>query len=592
MKISVISNEVTWHTKQLEKKAKEMNVDLEVRDFENLNEDIGKLGDVVFWRAASVSKTSGRASALGMIKDVGKVLVNQGVFEFPFVTHKLFQQKFVSEIEKINHIETFTFADKDQLLDLVWSGALKFPFIQKPDLGARGKRVELINSVEDLEKQNIDYKKYIYQNFIKNTGDYRVLVLGGRPLGAMKRIAKEGEFLNNFSKGGSCLGVEDAEVKEILCEIAVKVASRFNLAFCGVDIIFDEEKKVYKFLELNTVAQWEGFQGATKIDVSKEIIDFFQEMHARGKKSNKKLISEYYSNNLEKLNFDKAFHYLSRMSLWEEDIKIREQLSEYKEQFIGENDDDILANFQKVLSSENKYKKIVVNGIERRKLIVDKYPQLGSYNRILFQALISKTVFGKDVRELVFRTLDKDLVIEMRDGLSSDPEAIRTLSTHAINYFYFLQEIYGEEFSTKPENFLKIAKYGFGETKEDLLLKIYLLTHCIIGESKFYSKKIKSNLNIYIEMLRYLEEMIKNNYFDVSLDNKMEFLVCAKICGYESTLKEILLAEANSSMSEIGNYLVDKLNNKKMISKNDFWASEHRNVLYLMAVSDKCVFDK
>lgn len=593
MKISVISKEKTWHTEKLEEEAKKSGVELEVVDLIDLEHGIDGLGDVVFWRSASVSKTSGRAAALSRIKESGRLIFNQGVSEFPFVTHKLFQQKFTESVQKINNIDTFIFKDKDELLDATWSGVLKFPFIKKPDLGARGEGVEKIDSKEELEEKEIDFSKSIFQNFVKNDGDFRVLVLGGRPLGAMKRVAKEGEFLNNFSKGGSCFVVEDEIVKEQLYEIATKVATRFKLAFCGVDIIFDQDEKKYKFLELNTVAQWEGFQGATKVNVAKEIIDFFGEMHKRGKVETRQLVQDYYQKNLKKLNFDKSFHFLSRMFLWEKDEAFVKGLEERESKFIGIDEGDIRATFAKALSDENKFKNIVINGFEQREKHVEKYPSLGSYNRILFQALLSKSVYGKDVSGLVGEILDQEVIVEMREGLLNDPVALKSLSTHAINYLYFLQEIFPGKFDVDPAELFKIAKYGFDNESESLLLKIYFLTHCIIGESRFYAQKIDDKSGVYTEMLRFLEDVIRENYFDVSLDNKVEFLVCARMCNFTSSLKTMILDEAERSFSEIGNFLVDTLNEKRTNpSKRDFYVSEHRNVLYLMATSDKYIFDK
>ncbi len=586
MKISVITKKETWQTRELQKESRKMGIELELRDLENLNQGIDELGDVVFWRANSMNLFDGGAATISLIKKSGRIIVSQGISEFPFIRNKLFQQKFIEGFSGINTIETFTFANKEDLASSLEEGILNFPFVQKPAVGRRGEGVKLIDSCESMEKQRGEYSKVVYQNFIKNKGDFRVLVLGGKPLGAIKRVARKGSFLNNFSKGGTCTNIDDKEVREILFGIAIKVASYFKLAFCGVDIIFDENKKKYFFLEVNTLPQWEGFQGATNINVSFELLNFFKVMHERGRRGSRELVSEYYEDNLDKLSFEKSFHYISRLFLWENRKELSVKLECFKQGFIGETEDDILGNFRKTFSEVEKYQERVKNDISAREKYIKKYPLLGVYNRILFQALISKTVYKKDVADIVSKVLDREHALKMRDELMGDEEALKSLSTHAINFLYFSQEIFGKFFEVDVKKLHRISISDFGKSDESLLLKIYFLTHCIIGESRFYSQAVNDEKGIYTEMIKALEEIIKENYFRVSLDNKMEFLVCSRMCGFKSSVEKILIAEAESSMSEIGNYIVDILNAKGGDKrKKDFWNSEHRNVLYLMATS-------
>ena len=84
-------------------------------------------------------------------------------------------------------------------------------------------------------------------------------------------------------------------------------------------------------------------------------------------------------------------------------------------------------------------------------------------------------------------------------------------------------------------------------------------------------------------MCESLEEIIRKNYFSISLDNKVEFLVCCKLCGFQTMLEEIIQDEASKSLAEVGNFIVDKMNVKKKLANNQFLISEHRNVLYIMS---------
>jgi len=180
--------------------------------------------------------------------------------------------------------------------------------------------------------------------------------------------------------------------------------------------------------------------------------------------------------------------------------------------------------------------------------------------------------------------------LSLNKKLSADKGAIAILSTHAINYFYLLQYYLDRERKeikvTDPELYFNIAAKAYtGKLKNHLDLKIYLLTHCVIGESYFYSRPIMHNKDIYLKMIKLLESLIWKNYFSVSLDNKFEFLVCAELCQYNSDLKQMIFSEAERSLSNVGNFLIDKINDigKENIAKNGFISAEHRNVLFIMA---------
>jgi hypothetical protein len=206
---------------------------------------------------------------------------------------------------------------------------------------------------------------------------------------------------------------------------------------------------------------------------------------------------------------------------------------------------------------------------------------------VLFHVLFAETVYGKDIRPMVSELISETDLLQLRDALLQDKAAIATLSTHAVNYFYLLENYHspnGERDYIDPEYLYQIAMEQ--DTEGDaarIRFQIYLLTHCIIGASRFYSRKIEKDLDWYQKMVKSLEVIIQDNYFAVSLDNKLEFLVCAELCRYESQLKSLIFGEADRSLALTGNFLIDKLNDKESRLSNKVAMSEHRNVLYIMA---------
>ena len=116
-------------------------------------------------------------------------------------------------------------------------------------------------------------------------------------------------------------------------------------------------------------------------------------------------------------------------------------------------------------------------------------------------------------------------------------------------------------------------------------LQIYFFTHCIIGASRFYSTKIKKGeLGVYMKMLKFIEEIIRDHFEMISLDNKFEFLVCAKICGYKSGIESGYSLGSRPFTCARRKFPYRHHNAKASPNeRNDFVGAEHRNVLYIMS---------
>lgn len=156
-----------------------------------------------------------------------------------------------------------------------------FPVILKGSGGDRGTRVFKADNLEEMEKlvrdlrktETEEGKRYMLQEYIENDGDFRVLVLGEKVLGVMKRSSQsKDEFRNNYSAGGT---VEVADLPEDVKKIAVKAAKVCGLAVAGVDVAFrDYDVKKPVIWEVNKGPQFKGFMKATGIDVPAEIVKY------------------------------------------------------------------------------------------------------------------------------------------------------------------------------------------------------------------------------------------------------------------------------------------------------------------------------
>lgn len=157
----------------------------------------------------------------------------------------------------------------------------RYPLILKTITGSQGKGVFLLenrnklNDISSLMEISKDSKiNLILQEFVASSKgkDIRVIVIGGRAIGAMIRKAKGRNFKANYSAGG---GVKPLELNPVIEWLAIESTRVLGLDLAGVDILFDNENK-YKICEINSYPGFEGFEKATGINVPEEIFNYIK----------------------------------------------------------------------------------------------------------------------------------------------------------------------------------------------------------------------------------------------------------------------------------------------------------------------------
>ena len=289
-------------------------------------------------------------------------------------------------------------------------------------------------------------------------------------------------------------------------------------------------------------------------------------------------VEKWHKNNFDLLG-DKKFHFASRLYLWRNDAFAKERLAKLKKEYVGIDKNAQEMKLRSFLN--NKKREPAQTKIQKiRRPYHEKYPQLMSFDKILFRNLFCLTVYGIDLKDAIHNIGIKEDIIALRRTLLDDKEAIKALSTMAVNFFYTSQFILGNRFA-EPEFFLELLLDDWKRGKEYLHLRLYLATHAIIGESKFYAEPIVYKKEVYVEIAKFAEKLIADNFDNISLDIKFEFLVCAKMMDFSSVLEGEIRKEAGKSLSQEGLFFVDRYNSNKGIAES-FEKSEHRNVLAIM----------
>lgn len=144
---------------------------------------------------------------------------------------------------------------------------LGFPMVVKKSYGSFGEGVQLVHGMPELQKaaQELLYQPHCFQKYISHScgKDIRVMVVGGKAVASMERVAKEGEFRSNVELGG--VGRTILLSKE--CQtLAEKTAKTLDLDYCGVDILQTEKGAVV--CEVNSNAFFEGLEKTTGVNVA------------------------------------------------------------------------------------------------------------------------------------------------------------------------------------------------------------------------------------------------------------------------------------------------------------------------------------
>jgi gamma-F420-2:alpha-L-glutamate ligase len=166
---------------------------------------------------------------------------------------------------------------------------LGFPLIVKTLHGALGSGVFLIenqksfNYLMTLVQETQPNILLIFQKFIASSRgrDLRVLVVEGKVVAAMQRIAKAGDFKANFSQGGT---VEEFKIDKKAEKIAIETAKALNIQVAGIDLLFTDDG--YTICEANTFPGFKGLEKATGVNVPKAIfkaMEDYLKMRSDGK---------------------------------------------------------------------------------------------------------------------------------------------------------------------------------------------------------------------------------------------------------------------------------------------------------------------
>ncbi len=167
-------------------------------------------------------------------------------------------------------------------------GAAGHALVLKPLFGSQGKGLQLVGEVGGVHHplppldQACGSLAYL-QRFVPPVSDpgfdWRVLVVGGRAVTAMRRVSRH--WIHNVAQGARC---EPQPLTTPLTELAERAAAALDLDYAGVDIVplrvedsaVDDsgaDDIAMQVIEVNGVAAWHGLQRVTDFNIAAALVD-------------------------------------------------------------------------------------------------------------------------------------------------------------------------------------------------------------------------------------------------------------------------------------------------------------------------------
>lgn len=279
-------------------------------------------------------------------------------------------------------------------------------------------------------------------------------------------------------------------------------------------------------------------------------------------------VRDYYLEHFDEMTLEKQKHFATRMKYWFGDMQFNDFLA------VNEPSHDLAA-----VLKNNDFSG--VNNLEQRRPFFEKYEGLYGLEACLFRLNRLLIEYNVDLREEFLQLFPREKLYKLCDELVVDDEALVALSTYAVNVICLAERLF-----PRDGTILVALARRFLHMKQTPEL-VYAYTHYILCMSNFYTERILGEKwELAKRMLAESERLILDNFDNMTIDTKLEFLVCCRINHNDDYYEPRLVLE--KIRSECADSLKDSLFviDSRAPSKNTLGTAEHRNVLYIMSGLD------
>ncbi len=292
LRIAIATDEVGWHTRQLQAALRERGAVGRCVDLEDCRIDTGaawhglvipgfgaELPDAVLVRGiagGTFEQVTKRLGVLHALRELGVPVYNDARAIERSVDKSM--TSLLLHAAGVPTPPTWAMESAAQAQRLVMrESAAGRALVLKPLFGSQGKGLQLVGCVNGahvpLPSLKGAYGSLAYlQRFIAPIGspgfDWRVLVIGGRAVTAMKRVSEH--WVHNVKQGARCA---PCELTPELAAISQDAARALQMDYAGIDILPEGSEQALRVLEVNGVAAWQGLQRVTPFNIARAIVD-------------------------------------------------------------------------------------------------------------------------------------------------------------------------------------------------------------------------------------------------------------------------------------------------------------------------------
>ena len=278
MKIAVFTDEAGWHGEQLKqafsKRGKEVLfvslqdcvLDLSGHKTAIQIPNFNALPKAVFVRGiagGTLQQVTQRLNILHLLKMLDVTVYNDGR-----AIERTVDKAMTSFLLKNNGIatpKTWVCESRQQAHEII---AKNPQLVIKPLFGSQGQGVRLVSAQLPLPGDQFVDNVFYMQQFIHAKHDYRVFIVNNQSVASMRRTGDT--WLHNVAQGAKCTKTTEKDV----LDIAIQASKALDIAYCGVDVIRDENG-VLQVLEVNSIPAWRGLQSVTDTNIAQILVDDF-----------------------------------------------------------------------------------------------------------------------------------------------------------------------------------------------------------------------------------------------------------------------------------------------------------------------------
>jgi tetrahydromethanopterin:alpha-L-glutamate ligase len=292
LRVCLMTDETGWHTRQLQQALRARGAEGRCLDLADCRIDTGfawhglvlpgygrALPDAVLVRGiagGSFEQVTKRLGVLHALRELGVPVYNDARAIERSVDKSM--TSLLLHAARIPSPPTWATESAAQAQRIVTrESAAGHAVVLKPLFGSQGKGLQRVGWVDGAHRPlpAIDgaYGGLAYlQRFVPPAAqpgfDWRVLVIGGRAVTAMRR--ESAHWVHNVAQGAVC---RPALLTPALAGVAEQAAAALGMDYAGVDLMPAPADGGVVVLEVNGVAAWQGLQRVTPFNIARALVD-------------------------------------------------------------------------------------------------------------------------------------------------------------------------------------------------------------------------------------------------------------------------------------------------------------------------------